>query len=354
MSSSYRSDISKDKQRECKPEINILELTTILVKYVKFIIYAIGIVIALAIIWLLLLPNKYTSTASILPGASTDKINDLKSLVGIGISSIDYDNPTALFPSILESRHVANNVLSGKYSFKLNGRLITLTLQEYFGESDFDKLILQLADISSFNTDKNTNVIQLAVETTYPALSQAIVAKYIIELENYNLYKRSSKAKEKEVYLAKQLSVFKEELSAAEDERERFQAENSNWRISSNSKIIKTLSRLEREVEIKSNIYLFLTQEYERAKFETQKDVPIIQILDNPSLPTQKSGPHRTMILLLILVISLFLVVLMIVMYEALNKQLKEQEKDQIDEIKNNLQKAFPIINKYILRKKNE
>lgn len=350
MSSSNFSEESNNNHTEDNSEFNLFVFASIIIKKAKFIIYTIGIVIVLTIILLLLLPNKYTSTASILPSGSPDKLSDLKSLAGIGTSSDLNENPSALFPAILKSLQIANALLSEKYSFHVDDKIKTLTLQEYFDEDDFDKLVLELKNISSFSIDKKTSVIHLAVETKYSAFSQALVAKYLFELENYNLYKRRSKAKENEVYLSKQLGAIKEELSAAEDEREVFQAENSNWHISSNSKIIKTMSRLEREVEIKSSIYLFLTEEYEKTKFEAQKDVPIIQILDSPSLPTQKSSPHRTLILLLIIVISSFLVVFMVIIYESLRKHSREQEKELLDEIKNDIQKTFPSISKYILR----
>lgn len=351
-SSSEFSDSTHSHIAEDRSEFSLFVLASIILKRTKFIAYTMGIVIVFSIIVLFLLPNVYTSTASILPSSSPDKLGDLKSLAGIGSRRMDLENTSALFPPILKSLHIASALLSEEYSFHVDGTVMTLTLQEYFGVDDFDLLLLQLSNISLFSTDKKTDVIRLSVETKYPAFSQALIAKYLFELENYNLHKRRSSAKESEGYLAKQLGVIKEELAAAENERERFQSENSNWHISSNSKIIKTLSRLEREVEIKSSIYLFLTEEHERAKFDAQKDIPIIQILDSPSLPTRKSGPHRTLILLLVTVISAFMVVFMVIVYESVKKHAGEQEKELLDEIKNDLQVAFPTISRFALRKK--
>lgn len=341
-------------QIEDNSEFSLFDFASIIVNHIKFIVYTIGVLMLLTIVTLFLLPNKYTSTASILPSGSPDSFSELKSLAGIGTSSNLNENPSALFPPILKSLHIANAILSEKYSFHVGGNIKTLTLVEYFDEYDNDKLVYELAEISSFRTDKKTAVIHLAVETKYPAFSQALVAKYLFELENYNLYKRRSKAKENEVYLAKQLGAIKEKLSAAENERERFQTENSNWYASSNAIIVKTLSRLNREVEIKSSIYLFLTKEYEKTKFEAQKNVPIIQILDSPSLPTEKSSPHRTLILLLVFVISLFLTGFMVIIYESVKKHSRKQEKEVLDQIKSDLRNTFPTISKYVFRTKNQ
>ena len=97
-----------------------------------------------------------------------------------------------------------------------------------------------------------------------------------------------------------------------------------------------------------------MTKEFERAKFDAQKDVPIIQILDSPSLPTQISSPHRALILFLVIVISLFLVVFMVIIYEGFKKHSRGQEKEVLNEIKNDLQNTFPTISKYIFRIKSQ
>ncbi len=346
MSSSNLSETNRNQQENSDSEFNFFSIASILIKKSNFIIYTIFIVAAITLAVLIMIPNKYSSTASILPTGAPDKFSDLKSLAGLGSMSSLNENPSALFPPILRSLHIAKALLSNEYAFHVDGNIKKITLQEYFEEDDFDKLVEELAKISSFSVDKKTEVIYLSVETEYPAMSQALVAKYLFELENYNLHKRRSKAKENELYLSKQLKVIKAELSIAEDNREKYQTDNSNWASSSNSEIIKTLSRLEREVEIKSSIYLFLTQEHESVKFDAQKDVPIIQILDSPSLPTQKSSPKRGLFLVLIVVIASFLLIFMIIVIESLKKHSIEQDNDLYIEFKDEVQKTFPTFSK--------
>lgn len=55
-----------------------------------------------------------------------------------------------------------------------------------------------------------------------------------------------------------------------------------------------------REVEINSAVLEFLIPLYEQAKFEEQKDVPVLQILDEAVPPAKKSFPPRTIFTLLI------------------------------------------------------
>ena len=63
------------------------------------------------------------------------------------------------------------------------------------------------------------------------------------------------------------------------------------------------------------NTFLFLKNQYDLAKLAAQKDIPIVRILDNPSLPLIKSGPQKFMIIIfsglagmLIMAVSLLII----------------------------------------------
>lgn len=323
-------------------EINIFEIGTTLIKRRKLIVYSVFAIVTLAAIILLLTPNKYTSTVCILPSGQTDKLSSLKSLTGMSNLIKTDENSSELFPEILKSNLIKHSVLSKTYSFDSDDKQITLTLQDYFGESDRDKLHIALDEISSFRTDKKTGVIRLAVETEYPALSQAILSTYVAELESFNLHKRRSQAKESEKYLTKQLVIKKQELTKAENELEQFQLENRNWAVSSHAEIIKVLTSLKREVEIQSQAYLMLTKEYELAKFEAQKDVPIVRLLGPPSLPTQKSGPPRTMMLALVGILTLMITTFAVIVAESLRRLSQRSDDDAYHIFRKNMTTAFP------------
>ena len=74
------------------------------------------------------------------------------------------------------------------------------------------------------------------------------------------------------------------------------------------------LSRLVRELRIQEKILLVLTEEYERARILEQKDVPLVEVLDQASPPIHKSAPRRALIgvvaVLIALVTRSFLLIL--------------------------------------------
>jgi len=58
------------------------------------------------------------------------------------------------------------------------------------------------------------------------------------------------------------------------------------------------LMRLQREVEIQSALYLFLSEKYEASKIQEARDTPTIQILDDANLPVKRYQPKRTLMVI--------------------------------------------------------
>jgi uncharacterized protein involved in exopolysaccharide biosynthesis len=247
------------------------------------------IVVVLTAGLLFLVPNKYASSAIILPTSTGDKFADLKALAGIKGGNSGSESSSELFPTILYSRTVQDALLSHRYSTGTN----SITLGEYFNEENPDKLREALTGITGVTAERKTGVITVTVETEIPELSQAIAQTYVDELERYNMYKRRSQGKLNADYLNRQLTEQDSLLAKAEDNLEQFQNENRDWAATTNPEIVKGIARLQREVEARSSAVLFLNQQHEIAKFDAQKDIPIVQVLDAPSVPTVKSSPKR-------------------------------------------------------------
>lgn len=331
-------------------EINMFEMARMILHKKKLIAILTLAIMILTTGYLFTKPNLYTSTATILPtGKSGGNMSALKSLVGLSMPSVMSDeNSSALFPVILKSQLVTDAVLAKEYEFEHDSELQKLTLREYFDQADPDKLRRSLRDITIISTSQKTGEIALGVETKFPEFSQAILSEYIDQLEEYNLYKRRTSAGDNEKYLASQIEKTKVSLAAAENKVESFQLANQNWAVTDSPEILKELMRLKRDVEIASGTYLMLTQQYEMAKFDAQKDVPITRILDSPSLPTQKSGPFRRNIIILSGLLSCFLICFSIVLMDIFNHGTGGENKTEFDCFQRELKTAFPRTNRIV------
>jgi len=335
-------------------EIDLFALAGLFMKRKKWIGITVGSIMIIATLVLLLLPNKYKSTAVILPSGTVDKMAKLKDLAGFGNLASTDENSSMLFPVILRSRLIHEAVLNREYSFTHNSKPMTLTLAEYFDLNNSDKLRKALAKITSVSMDKKTGVIDIAVETKYPEFSRAVLKQYLSELETFNLHKRRSHAKDKAKYLARQLQETEIELEQAEDSLEQFQLVNRDWASSSDPETVKLLSRLQRDIMLKSKTYLFLNQEYEIAKLDAQKDVPIVRILDPPSLPTIKSSPKRAVLLALCGVMALFIALFSVVVFEALKKRSVGADRESYLTLREDLERTFPRVTRLVAKRRQE
>jgi len=342
----------EESSKADRQELSLFDLGTVILLRKRALISIFATVMVLTVIVLLLMPNRYRSTASILPSGSQDKLADLKSLAGVGGLSSTDENSSELFPVILRSRLVRDAVLDQTYPVDDKDGTPAISLVEYFAIEDRDKLHRRLAKITEIGIDKKTGVISISVETESAVLSQAIAFEYMNQLESFNLHKRRSHARENERYLASQLDLRHEELKQAEDSLESFQMDNRDWFASSNPEIVKGLSRRKRGVEIKTQICMYLTQEFQAAKLEAQKDIPIVRLLDSPSLATQKSGPYRTVTVLLTGMVTLMVLLFGLVIYEGTRRKMAGESNEAFRSFKQEFSCSFPRVNRLMERRR--
>jgi uncharacterized protein involved in exopolysaccharide biosynthesis len=328
-------------------QINLLDLTRELLRRSRLIIavtVAAGLVAAAV---MLATPNKYTSHASVLPSGGSEKLGGIMGLagsLGIGPAAGTDANSSALYPSILRSNVVRDGVLSETFPTRKGH----LTMQEYFEIQDRNELRGALSRVTHIAVDKKLGVIRLGVETTDPVLSQAVMGEYLEQLEDYLINKRRSQAAENELYLERQQAQGKAELAAAEEELERFMKANRNWAVSDNPEIQTELARLKREVTLKSETYLLLTKQLEMARLDARKDVPIVRILDSPSLPTVKSGPARTSTTVFTSVLTFTLMILAIVVLHVVRQAFQAAGPQSVSELRREFERSVPASRRLI------
>jgi capsule polysaccharide export protein KpsE/RkpR len=64
-------------------------------------------------------------------------------------------------------------------------------------------------------------------------------------------------------------------------------------------------ANLYRNVRIHETVFDLLSEEYETARIEEVKSIPTVGVIDVPGLPERKSGPHRTLIVLISTLLSM-------------------------------------------------
>ena len=80
--------------------------------------------------------------------------------------------------------------------------------------------------------------------------------------------------------------------------------------------------RLQRNVEIQNKLLVFILPLFEQAKIEEKKEMPSVQVLDQPNLPEIKKKPKRVITILMSILVSFVFFSISIILYEALIKKV--------------------------------
>lgn len=266
-----------------------------------------------------LVPNRYTATASILPTSSNAGASGLLSMAenipGIDLSAISGDkSPTLLYPEILKSRLVAEEILANNYTYKKGERQVNQNLFQYLKITNPDRAIAALNSHVDFSADRKTGVIAINVTTKNPELS-ALVANYYTEcLDNFNKYQRKTSAGQNREFIEKRMAEARVELTSVEENLRDLRQRNLNYYNATDPELNMLNSQLQREVEIKTQVYLTLCQQYELASIQEKKESPVVQVLDIARPPTIKSGPSRLKTVILALIMGAILAMIIVIL----------------------------------------
>ena len=342
-------------------ELSFAEIFAVMVKWRKLILVTIAVFVIVAVILALVLPVKYTSTATILPpeGQGGTELGFLSMLTDLPVNIPSLPGvvtPADLYLAILRSRNVREAVIK------------KLDLMDYFHVSYMTDALQKLDNITFFDkTEENIIVIQ-ATERT-PQLAQKIVAAFLEELDRVNRETRRTSASHTRQFLEKRLQEVEQQMKDAARRLRDFQEKNKVINLEEQTKsaiemaanlysqialkevalhiaeksmepthpevrqlryelaeLRKQLAKVEngsglnkdtyivpfsevpdlgmqytfltKDLEVFKSVYKVLTQQYEQARIQELKDTPTLSILDPPSLPDKKSKPQRRLIVM--------------------------------------------------------
>lgn len=170
--------------------------------------------------------------------------------------------------------------------------------------------------------DNQTFLVTLGIETRYPQLSADILNTLIRELDEFIRTKRTTSASEQRKWIEGRLEQVKFDLERAENRLKNFR--EANRVISGSPQLQLEQGRLVRDVEINNTLYVELKKQYEIAKIEEIKNIPIINVLDPARPPARKENPKRSVIVLLTFFLSAFVSLFLVIVVNRYEAQLSE------------------------------
>ena len=311
----------------------------------KIIIKTTAVFFIIGCIVALLSPTVYTSETTFVPqtsdqnSSSTKGLGSLASLAGINLnaeasSSIDNYISPMLYSRITESNEFLITLLNENI-IKLNGNQLSLKdyLLEDEGWFNFNPIgFIKKYTIGLFKTDNN-EVINSEIAERYNFISDedfslinSLRSKFLVEtvekdgyikvfgydkdalistqittlatklLQSRIIALRTNKIKAQLIFSKEQYDLKKVEFEKLQNKLAEFKDSNKNI---STAKFMAELQKLESEYQLQQNILTNLASEYNNNKIKLNKDTPIFSVLDEVSVPNERSEPKRILIALI-------------------------------------------------------
>jgi len=290
------------------PEALSLDLKVSIRKSLQWAL-AVGLVTVIATIFM---PNYYQSEARLLPvdsKGSGNLGNLAAAAAAFGVSVPGGEGNDSNFVDILNSRSLREQLLQTQFHYHSRSwrfgaeQLKSGTLGEYLGEANKSRALRALGGVLSSSRDVKSKIITISAETKSPDLSQLIVQKSIFLLEAFLKEKGRTRGGAKVVFSEARLEDARREMNEAEDVWRRFLEINRNYQSISDPAVRLKGARLESELRLRQQLVSTLALNREQALLEEKNDIPILSIMDAADLPSEKSRPTRSSIVIMIMIL---------------------------------------------------
>ena len=154
------------------------------------------------------------------------------------------------------------------------------------------------------------------------AFISAQLAKLVTKnLQSRIISLRTNKVKEQLDYSKKQYEGQQKLFEALQNKVAEFKDSNKNI---STEVFLSELQKLESEYQLQQNILISLASEYNNNKIKLNKNTPIFSVLDEVSVPIDRTKPKRSQLVLIYIFIGLLLSVGFILAKEPISNLIKE------------------------------
>ncbi len=258
---------------------------------------AIGVVVAL------LLPPQYTSSASfIAQGASTSLLptafQGIAASMGLGAAR---DFSPQFYADLLTSRPVMAGAVHRRYDIPSHSPTTYVDIYNLGGPDSalaLEKALKHLHRRLATRADPRTNIITVSVAARDPYLSRDILQALLASLDSLNIGFRREQSRELREFFESRVEAAQQDLGEAEDALRAFLQRN---RVIQTPDLQFEQIRLTRVADLKRAVYMTVVQQFEEAKLQESRNVPILTVLSAPVLPVKRSGPPRRLVVALAL-----------------------------------------------------
>tara|TARA_Y100001970_G_scaffold72098_1_gene91515 strand:+ start:5504 stop:6490 length:987 start_codon:yes stop_codon:yes gene_type:complete len=297
-------------------------------KYFRIVISFTIVAFLISIFYSLYSQPLYKSYISIYQTRNESMLpSSMSSFTGVASSlGFNFSNGENIYniPDVINSRKLKKVITSKNWSSNIHSKPIDLVSyweldkdtffsnikSIFFSNKPSTDFHLQNMAIDKFSTRISIYEHESGMITVSILMEDELIAANIVNfistwIQDYISNEMSFKAKKNRVFIENQLNSAKMDLFLSEEDLSDFQKKHSI--TDDNPEVILARARLMRNVEVNQQVYVTLRQQFELNKIEELKEKPIINILDEGDIPTRKSKPLRSLIVISWTIIAFFI-----------------------------------------------
>lgn len=319
-------------------EVSVVSILTVIVRKRMMIVAWMLAVGSIAAIGALQVKKVYLASASFISQASGPDRSGLTALAGqfgIAVPGNGQTSSPDFYIWLLKSRVLFGNIVRDTFEVsELRSRRVPVL--DLLGIASGPQAIREesgiavLGGLVKAESRKTTGVIQVTAAHPLSSVSLSIVNGLVAGVNKYNRETRQGQAAEERKFTEARLLATATELRQAEGDLQRFLS--SNRQISSSAALIFDRDRLQRAVMLKQQVYVTLSQSYEDVRIREVRDIPVITVIEPPSVGSSPEPRGRLKRIFLGLVIGASLGLIMVLFSERV-RSLRKQRDSDVDEL---------------------
>jgi len=280
--------------------LTILSLVNLVLREWRLIVWPGLVLPALVAAYLLIRGPEYTARSIFEPQSRRSELSRLGGLaaqLGLNLGGPSFGESLDFYVELLRSRELLEAAVQTTYRFAVEpGSPDTLsgTLIELFGireDAPHRRLraaVDELADRVSVRSNVTANLVTLQVTAPWPELATQINRRLLDLIGEFNLEKRQTQARAEREFVGARLQEAERQLREAEAELEAFLQQNR--RYDQSAQLQFEYGRLQRQVELRQQVYVTLAQAFEQVRIEEVRNTPVISVLESPEGSARRRG----------------------------------------------------------------
>ena len=248
-------------------------------------------------------PPTYEAVSTLIPTAAPDKYSQLSqvglNLEGLGLGGGAVGNLTLMYPDIVRSRRLLENLLAEDVPVgdgKGHRPLIEIMQPGGRGPKRTELAVGRLRGLISTTLDRRTGLLTIRAKARQPEVAAWIANSLDSLLQRFTIEFSASQAGQTGKFVEHRLTEAAAELERAEEQLRAFR--ERNLRIGNSPRLLLEEGRLARSLREQEEIYITLKRQYELTKIEEHRDVPMITVLDVAAMPAFRASPRRAFVTL--------------------------------------------------------